>query len=72
MRLVELRASPFSVSRYRTWMAVLESRILERSPSSLAISTCPLALMILLSAFLRAMGAETSSRSRSALIPKSA
>jgi hypothetical protein len=52
-------------------MAVGVFNIDERAPNSLAISTCPLALMILLSALRRATGAETNSFSKSLLMPKS-
>jgi len=41
-------------------MAVLESRILERLFKSFATSTSPCALIILLSAFRLATGAETN------------
>ncbi len=57
--------SSLRVYKYRTWIAVLESRIFDLWANILAISTWPWAWIILLSAFLLAMGADTSSDYRS-------
>jgi len=56
-----LFANDFIVSKYLTWIAVFESNIFDRLAKSLATSTSPLALMILLSALRWATAAETSS-----------
>lgn len=66
-----LLANDFIVSKYLTWMAVLESKILDLLANSLATSTSPLALIILLSAFRWATAADTNYLSTSWEIPKS-